>query len=402
MVNKLESQKSEKNDFMLCCSSVLGAFLGDAMGSYAEFSQKDPQNQEYVWQNENYIWGTGKGQVTDDSEMALSMAFGLLDSNKGIRELNNDILCFFYSLWAHSHPFDIGSTTRNAMNAIDRAYSKNVEISHPTLKFSEGLYKRSIENNSNSVSSLSNGFIMRNTPLVVWFYLTKKEIIKDCFQSKQEDKFICLYVMIYNIFEKDVSITHQNIEASQAASLYGFMIINIFYYKQNYPEWKTKEIARQTLKNFKLLLVQKSELKCFEDFVSEVEKYKNLKKILENYDMNYKMGWYKHGFIFCLAVLIYFEKIEEKYGDNIYEQIMFDLCNLGGDTDTNCAIVGGLLGPLVGFEKLPDKYKDLVKFVPKGENCQVRNVMFSPGLIAFYVEKIIELLASEEKIEENK
>ena len=29
----------------------------------------------------------------------------------------------------------------------------------------------------------------------------------------------------------------------------------------------------------------------------------------------------------------------------------------GGDTDTNAAIVGGLLGSLVGFRKLPNKYK---------------------------------------------
>jgi hypothetical protein len=28
----------------------------------------------------------------------------------------------------------------------------------------------------------------------------------------------------------------------------------------------------------------------------------------------------------------------------------------GGDTDTNAAIVGGMLGSLVGFKKLPKKY----------------------------------------------
>ena len=28
----------------------------------------------------------------------------------------------------------------------------------------------------------------------------------------------------------------------------------------------------------------------------------------------------------------------------------------GGDTDTNAAIVGGLIGSLVGFKKLPGKY----------------------------------------------
>ncbi len=29
---------------------------------------------------------------------------------------------------------------------------------------------------------------------------------------------------------------------------------------------------------------------------------------------------------------------------------------MGGDTDTNACIVGGLIGSIVGFKKLPQKY----------------------------------------------
>jgi ADP-ribosylglycohydrolase len=32
----------------------------------------------------------------------------------------------------------------------------------------------------------------------------------------------------------------------------------------------------------------------------------------------------------------------------------------GGDTDTNGAIVGGLIGAAVGYNKLPSKFKDKV------------------------------------------
>lgn len=35
---------------------------------------------------------------------------------------------------------------------------------------------------------------------------------------------------------------------------------------------------------------------------------------------------------------------------------MASVLERGGDTDTNLAIVGGLIGALVGFKNLPSKY----------------------------------------------
>jgi ADP-ribosyl-[dinitrogen reductase] hydrolase len=32
----------------------------------------------------------------------------------------------------------------------------------------------------------------------------------------------------------------------------------------------------------------------------------------------------------------------------------------GGDTDTNAAIVGGLIGAYVGYDKIPQSYKDAI------------------------------------------
>lgn len=39
-----------------------------------------------------------------------------------------------------------------------------------------------------------------------------------------------------------------------------------------------------------------------------------------------------------------------------FERHIFDVLARGGDTDTNAAIVGGMLGALIGFKKLPKKY----------------------------------------------
>ena len=42
-------------------------------------------------------------------------------------------------------------------------------------------------------------------------------------------------------------------------------------------------------------------------------------------------------------------KIKNK-GEDLYYKIMCDICNRGGDTDTNCAIVGTMIGPLIGYK----------------------------------------------------
>ena len=36
---------------------------------------------------------------------------------------------------------------------------------------------------------------------------------------------------------------------------------------------------------------------------------------------------------------------------------MAGIIKRGGDTDTNAAIVGGMLGSLIGFKNLPNEYK---------------------------------------------
>ena len=50
--------------------SILGAFVGDALGAYLEFSDNvsDDQLNKCLEMNGGGTMETGKGQVTDDSE----------------------------------------------------------------------------------------------------------------------------------------------------------------------------------------------------------------------------------------------------------------------------------------------------------------------------------------------
>lgn len=44
------------------------------------------------------------------------------------------------------------------------------------------------------------------------------------------------------------------------------------------------------------------------------------------------------------------------FNEQTYSGYIKDVLSRGGDTDTNAAIVGGMLGAIVGFKNLPKKY----------------------------------------------
>jgi ADP-ribosyl-[dinitrogen reductase] hydrolase len=70
------------------------------------------------------------------------------------------------------------------------------------------------------------------------------------------------------------------------------------------------------------------------------------------------MGWLKIAFNYSF----YYLKYSDDYttNENIYRELMEKILIFGGDTDTNAAIVGGLIGALVGYSGLPPAFVDKV------------------------------------------
>ena len=65
----------------------------------------------------------GPGQVTDDSELAFCLMWGLIQGNqayqdKGQNVLDLDSIALFYKKWMKSRPFDIGIATTNALSPL--------------------------------------------------------------------------------------------------------------------------------------------------------------------------------------------------------------------------------------------------------------------------------------------
>lgn len=65
--------------------SILGAFVSDSIGSHLEFEEQ-PCKEEQVAKCMTMPGGgpheVGPGQITDDSELAMCLLWGLVDANK--------------------------------------------------------------------------------------------------------------------------------------------------------------------------------------------------------------------------------------------------------------------------------------------------------------------------------
>ena len=47
---------------------------------------------------------------------------------------------------------------------------------------------------------------------------------------------------------------------------------------------------------------------------------------------------------------------------------MKEICDLGGDTDTNCCIVGGVIGPVFGMVNFGKNFKKALELIPKNRD----------------------------------
>ena len=67
----------------------------------------------------------GPGQITDDSELAMTLMFALVESKS---TLNGDIFCRWYKKWVESRPFDIGNNTKATLGILTKIKADEKDI----------------------------------------------------------------------------------------------------------------------------------------------------------------------------------------------------------------------------------------------------------------------------------
>ena len=114
IADKLSDLDIEKDKHKyLCLSCMYGAFLGDSMGSCCEFSSPSTENHLGIFQYENGIFRPG--EVTDDSEMAISASFAYIDIINNESWNVQDLIYYYYCLWRATGPKDIGNANSSAL-----------------------------------------------------------------------------------------------------------------------------------------------------------------------------------------------------------------------------------------------------------------------------------------------
>ena len=132
---------------------VLGQLAGDALGSLVEFRSPDEiaaRHPQGVRElADGGVWDTVAGQPTDDSEMALLLARSIV----GAGSYDPAAALDAYVHWYETGPFDVGGTTRAALSAASAAPTRDRRLG----RASSGARH----------DSQANGSLMRSSPLGV-------------------------------------------------------------------------------------------------------------------------------------------------------------------------------------------------------------------------------------------
>eukprot|EP01022_Parablepharisma_sp_SALTPOND_P013207 TRINITY_DN1742_c0_g1_i1.p1 TRINITY_DN1742_c0_g1~~TRINITY_DN1742_c0_g1_i1.p1 ORF type:complete len:421 (-),score=13.92 TRINITY_DN1742_c0_g1_i1:30-1292(-) len=325
----------EKEQLIGC---VVGAFCGDAAGGTLEFLDipiTEKEASEALEMKGGGLMGLGPGQITDDSELALSLANGLAESEG---KLNLDRIVRYYGEWIKSGPFDIGTTTGAALLEID--------VAKPDAK---AVRQRALERNMHSES---NGCMMRITPLVIWGHKLSDEDLDAAVRA-------------------DVSLTHPNEIPQQACVAYCICIKHLL---------KNGGDRMDAIEKTKKYLQDKKYSTALDWLhMAEFEKGKIVSECKK------KLSSLRHGFIWAIHLL--------RCGCEYEEAIRITL-KQGGDTDTNACIVGGMIGAAIGYSRIPQKMvKTILSFSAEKSGKGIKRPNWlNPGKVLFEIlEKVLKV-----------
>ena len=377
VINKLEEINLIKyRHKYLCLSCIFGAFLGDSIGSSCEFQPKSKNNHKLIFSGKDEVFEIG--ELTDDSEMAISAAFAYMDVlNEDPSNLQN-LIYYYFCIWANSDPKDIGTATSLALKNWKGESIEETKFNYEFIKKSNW-------------DSLANGFLMRISTFIVFYYYTHIEQIYvtiDKFFSSENteltEEIINLYLDIYNESSINTVITHPNYENCISGAVFTLMTLTgmvtndaskvYLLFKIITKSQIFNKCHKEKIENHLALNIQKK----YEQIIKEVES-NNITDVFKS------MGYYIHAFKLSIYSIKRLADMGENYDSDIYYKIMCDICDFGGDTDTNCAIAGTMIGPLIGYKNF-NKYcfAIFIRFIPK-KRCQYNSAFMY--IYVNYLEK---------------
>lgn len=288
-------------------SALFGVAIGDSLGVPHEFKSREVLRHSPVTGMDGY--GTHNqpaGTWSDDSSLTFCLAEALTNPKSDL-----DTICRFFVRWlkdgfwsARGEVFDIGHTTREAIERLSRGVPPQVSGSH-------------------SESNNGNGSLMRILPLV---FVTHDSPITERFELTRQVS----------------AITHGHIRS----------VIACFYYLEfarllldGMEKFEAYAMLQKTVREF--LTSIKIHQTAIRDFQRLLDG--DISKLSE--DEIGSSGYVAHTFeasIYCLLTT------------GLFREAVLMAVNLGEDSDTTGAVTGGLAGLLYGVGGIPEDWIDQI------------------------------------------
>ncbi|KAL4468309.1 hypothetical protein ABPG72_015845 [Tetrahymena utriculariae] len=359
-----ENLQSQEAQIKRAKGCLFGAFIGDSMGSFLEFTKKaiTPQEAQQAYKLPGGgIFKLAKGQLTDDGELTIMLAEGLLATKS--QEPYDFLINILrkYHFWVNSKPFDFGSTMQNSwmpMNFTTYEYllQKNQNSEQNLVQY--------IQQNAakTSVGSESNGFLMKQSPIGILLWNQDKEVI-------------------FQYAELDTQFTHSNQFCIEVSKIYLYIITQLIkrgkcesfkiYCEARQIAWENNFSTQMKETFFKVESqfygIQEQQLKTGEKDGIIQKEFPNFYAV---YNAEKKIGWVRISFSYSLYVLIADLTVQK-----LYQGILL----IGGDTDTNLCIAGAVYGAQNSIDVFPQFMIDTVQYCrPEKNDNQKRSSVFAP------------------------
>ena len=278
---------------------VLGAFLGaacgDASGAPLEFRHTSSISDRNIVDAINMCGGgphgVGKGQITDDTELMLHCAYGLLTGNPQTYDQLLDSLAASYCRWISTCPFDIGQTCTKAFMFDDDT---------PPLA-------RRMQSNAKRMNghSKANGALMRIIPLVIFYHLLPDQLVIAAVRD-------------------DCMLSHPNQTCQDANAVYAVAMAHLM---------RNPGDAKGAVKRA--------------DAVTACAEVRSWMMDSAQDCTDLDCSSHHIGFVRWAFTLTFWHLRQQSK----YEAAIWHVLSLGGDTDSSAAIVGGMIGALWGAKR---------------------------------------------------
>lgn len=325
---------------------LAGALIGDSFGGRYEFSNEKYDHElydtqihtnvnghmfrEYVPIKGGGCWNLAEGQITDDGELALTLAHAIIKTES----IDQEAIADAYRSWYLSEPFDIGNTTQNSFSQ---------QTTNMMLEKSKKLDNESMMKHKDHC--MSNGMLMRISPIGITIagYIMKRKVLNSTD-----------YNVIKNIVKRDTYLTHYSENALAYTVSYvilmAYCIINgnmnkgieflDKYHNKNTGDWST--ILKNGLDGG-AILAHDPKQQIGDSRIA-------LQLAIRKADMVSRFN--KR---LCAA--------DQKSRIMDFSEAIVSTVKLGGDTDTNACIVGALCGAVTGLAEIPDQWTKTISSV---------------------------------------